>query len=105
MITYINMNTNLLRQVPNSLYTLANLKFLDISNNKIGMDGNGCISEAIASATALVEFRASSNMISNLPESFGELRNLEVLDLRDNRIEKLPVRFGLLRKLLRLNLD
>ena len=84
---------------------MANLKFLDISNNKIGSDGNGCISEAIASATALVEFRASSNLIFTLPESIGELRNLEVLDLRDNRIEKLPVRFGLLRKLLKLNLD
>lgn len=90
MINYINLSSNLLKQLPNSLFTLANLKFLDISNNKIGSDGNGYLSEAIASATALVELRASSNMIVTLPESIGELRNLEVLDLRENRIEILP---------------
>ena len=99
------MSSNLLKQIPNSLFTLTNLKFLDISNNKIGTDGGGCLSEALASATALVELRASSNMIQMLPESIGELRNLEVLDLRDNKIQQLPVRFGLLRKLLKLNLD
>lgn len=57
------MSSNLIRQIPNSLFTLANLKFLDISNNKIGADDNGYLSEAIASATALVELRASGNMI------------------------------------------
>jgi|LauGreDrversion4_2_1035121.scaffolds.fasta_scaffold1340880_1 Leucine-rich repeat (LRR) protein len=90
MIFHINLNSNLLKSLPNGIFQLTNLKFLDISNNKIGSEGNGYLSEAIANASALVELRASSNMIVQLPESIGELKNLEVLDLRDNRIEVLP---------------
>lgn len=91
--------------MPNGLFSLKNLKLLDISNNKIGSDGQGYISEAIAEAHSLVELRASGNMIVNLPSSIGDLKNLEVIDLRDNRIVDLPDRFGCIAKLLKLNLD
>ena len=101
MIYNINFSTNLLKTVPASLFSLAGLKLLDISNNKI----EGCLTDAIAQAQSLVEFRASGNMITQLPDSIGDLKNLEVVDMRDNRIERLPERFGQLRKLLKLNLD
>jgi Leucine-rich repeat (LRR) protein len=54
---------------------------------------------------SLVELRASANQIAALPDSIGNLKNLEVIDLRDNKIEQLPSAFGHLRKLLKLNLD
>ena len=41
-------------------------------------------------------------MITNLPESIGDLRNLEILDIRDNRISDLPLRFGCINKLIKL---
>ena len=94
-----------MKGLPNALLSIKALKFLDVSNNKIGTTGNGFLSEGIAEADSLVEFRASGNMISHLPESIGDLNQLEVLDLRDNRISQLPERFGLLTKLLKLNLD
>jgi Leucine-rich repeat (LRR) protein len=40
-----------------------------------------------------------------LPETICDLKNLEVLDLRDNKIEGLSAQFGNLRKLIKLNLD
>jgi Leucine-rich repeat (LRR) protein len=50
MIFHINLNSNLLKSLPNGIFQLKNLKFLDISNNKIGSEGNGYLSEAIANA-------------------------------------------------------
>ena len=44
-------------------------------------------------------------MLTALPEAIGMLANLEVLDVKDNRLLKLPFEFGCLSKLLRLNLD
>lgn len=99
------MGTNKLKSLPNSLFSLKNLKFLDISFNQIGCEGNGYLSEAIAEASHLVELRAGGNMIITLPESIGDLKQLEVLDLRENRIQSLPERFGLLQRLSKLNLD
>ena len=101
----MNFNTNLIKSLPNALFSLKNLKLLDVSNNKIGSDGKGFISEAIAECHSLVEFRANGNMIVNLPQSIGDLKNLEVIDLRDNRILELPDRFGCLTRVLKLNLD
>lgn len=44
-------------------------------------------------------------MLTFVPDAIGELRYLEVLDLKDNKIAKLPDRFGNLERLLKLNLD
>ena len=71
---------------------MKSLKFLDLSNNQIGkqaIDG-GYLSESIAEAESLVEFHASGNMLTCLPESIGELKHLEVLDLKGNKINSLP---------------
>lgn len=103
----MNLNQNELIAIPNGLWCLKNLKFLDLSNNKIGsqkVDG-GYLSEAIAECEQLVEFHASGNMLTSLPESIGDLRFLEVLDLKDNKISGLPDKFGCLERLLKLNLD
>jgi Leucine-rich repeat (LRR) protein len=62
-LTHVNFNSNKLTNLPASLFTLKNLKFLDISNNEIGTKkvAGSCLSEAIAGATSLVEFHASGN--------------------------------------------
>jgi len=97
----------MLTSIPNGLFALQNLKFLDISNNKLGSvkELGGYLSEAIAKAQALVEFHASGNFLTHLPQSIGDLSNLEVLDLHNNKLVELPDRFGCLSKLLKLNLD
>ena len=43
--------------------------------------------------------------MTSLPESLGDLQNLEVLDLKDNKLVSLPHRLGLLSKVIKLNLD
>ena len=104
---HLNLNSNQLISIPNGLWNLKNLKFLDISNNKLGSEKveGGYISEAIAEAELLVEFHASGNLLTSLPESIGDLKHLEILDLKDNKIRSLPEKFGQLEKLLKLNLD
>jgi Leucine-rich repeat (LRR) protein len=106
-ISYINFNSNKLTNLPASLFTLKNLKFLDISNNEIGTKKvqGSCLSEAIAGAVALVEFHASGNQLQELPTSIGDCTNLEILDLKDNQLKTLPDKVGNLEKLLRLNLE
>lgn len=93
--------------IPNGLFAIANLKFLDLSNNLLGTSKQvgSYLSEGIGAAQALVEFHASGNSLTSLPESIGELPNLEILDLKDNKIQSLPQKFGCLSKLLKLNLD
>lgn len=85
---YLNLNQNEILAVPNSLWSLKNLKFLDLSNNKIGTEKceGGYLSEAIAECEQLVEFHCSGNRLTSLPENLGELKYLEILDLKDNKI-------------------
>ena len=50
MIVSINFNTNKLTKVPNSLFSIPTLKFLDLSHNELGSNKlvkNACLSEAI----------------------------------------------------------
>ena len=84
------MNTNKLTQVPNSLFSLPTLKFLDLSHNLLGGVAQAYLSEAIGQAQALVELHLAGNQLSNLPESMGDLANLEVLDIKDNKLLQLP---------------
>ncbi len=43
-------------------------------------------------------------VLEELPESIGELSNLEVLNLKRNRLKKLPESIGKLSNLIELNL-
>lgn len=53
----------------------------------------------------LVEFHAAGNALTLLPASIKNLENLEILDLKKNKLQKLPVEFGCLSKLLKLDLE
>ncbi len=88
----LNLNTNKLSSVPNSLFSLPTLKFLDLSHNQFGSTKvpNSYLSEAIGSCQSLVEFHIAGNELTQLPESIGDLPNLEILDLKDNKLQVLP---------------
>jgi Leucine-rich repeat (LRR) protein len=53
----------------------------------------------------LVEFHIAGNNIKEIPRSIGGMKNLEVLDLKKNKISEIPVEFGILVKLLKLDLE
>ena len=71
--------------MPNSLFSLNLLKFLDVSYNQITV-----VSEALGMAHSLVELRLAGNLIRELPASIGDLSNLEVLDAKRNKMFFLP---------------
>lgn len=100
-IQNFNFNTNKLTQVPNALFALPGLKFLDLSHNMLF----AYLSEAIGQCQSLVELHLAGNQLTSLPESLGDLQNLEVLDLKDNKLVSLPQRLGLLSKLIKLTID
>ena len=85
------------------MFTLPNLKFLDLSHNLIGKES--CLSEALGQCTTIVELHLAGNQMFTLPESLGDLVNLEILNIKDNKLQALPHRMGLLDKLFKLNLD
>lgn len=62
------------------------------------------IPETIGNLTDLEELNLNSNKIIYLPESIGKLTNLINLNLANNRLEKLPETFGNLINLEILNL-
>jgi Leucine-rich repeat (LRR) protein len=59
----------------------------------------------IGSCNSLVELHLAGNQLSELPESFGGLENLEVLDLKGNSLESLPKSISGCLKLKKLDLS
>ena len=78
-IQHMNLNTNKLRTIPNSLFSIPSLKFLDISYNSIKI-----LPESLGLAISLCELKATGNQIESVPQSIGDLESLEVLDLKAN---------------------
>lgn len=78
--------------VPNGLFALPTLKFLDLSHNMLGIKTvpNSYLSEAIGQCQTLVELHIAGNMLTHLPESIGDLVNLEILNAKDNKLQALP---------------
>ncbi len=76
------------------------MKFLDISYNKIKI-----LPESLGMANLLVEFHFAGNLLEELPKSISDLKNLEILDGKRNKLLFLPVEFGCLPKLLKLDLE
>ena len=88
MITNFNMNSNKLSNLPSSLFAIPTLKLLDVSHNQLGTPKvpGSCLSEAIGQCQTLVELHLSGNELTSLPESIGDLVNLEVFQAKDNKL-------------------
>ena len=86
-VKYLNLQNNDISRMEN-LVSLPNLHFLDVSSNKLAEIGS-----SIANLTALRVLILSKNMISSVngekgePTILGNLNNLDMLDLHDNRIQ------------------
>jgi len=50
MLANLNLNTNKLTAIPTGLFTIPTLKFLDVSNNLLGLTRDSYLSEAIGQA-------------------------------------------------------
>lgn len=74
-----------LTTLPETLFQLINLLFLDLSFNSLQS-----LPDFIGQLTSLTELNVSSNNITTLPDSIGKLNNLAILDLRSNNLTTLP---------------
>ncbi|KAF8665197.1 hypothetical protein HU200_054150 [Digitaria exilis] len=73
--------------VPDWLDSFSNLTVLRLQSNRL----KGCIPASIGNAAMLTELALAGNSISGDVPNLGNLKNLEMLDLRDNELDgKLP---------------
>lgn len=90
-VEFLDLHGNILGALPMGLRRLPNLRFLNLSNNALSMDGLGVIMEI----SSLVDLRLANNQLEGpFPSSVSRLSNLEALDLRSNALTALPEELG-----------
>jgi Leucine-rich repeat (LRR) protein len=99
-LTFLDLSSNELERLPESIGELKNLSGLDLSDNKLKE-----LPESIGELKNLSGLGLSDNKLKELPESIGELKNLSGLELCCNKLEKLPESIGELKNLSGLGLS
>jgi Leucine-rich repeat (LRR) protein len=99
-LTNLNLSKNLLEVLPDSIGDLTNLTNLDLSSN-----GLKVLPDSIGDLTNLTNLNLSSNGLEVLPDSIKKLTNLTNLNLSSNGLEVLPDSIKKLTKLTNLNLS
>ena len=84
---------------PNEILTLTNLKFLDLSKNKLIT-----LPDSIHKLENLEVLILNKNNINVLPSSIGEIYSLNKIDLWRNNIDELPKKIQELKNLRELDL-
>lgn len=97
----LDLSQNPLQILPNSFSDLKKLVRLSLEQTELSQE----LPEEFGNLTGLVVLNLSSSNITGLPESFGNLRELVRLDLNHTRIKRLPCGFGRLENLTTLNLS
>jgi len=82
-IKYLNLQNNEISKIEN-LVSLPNLTFIDMSLNKLKE-----VSNLIAVSEHLRVLILSKNQIEVIKHPLESLKNLDVLDLHENRITKI----------------
>lgn len=78
-----------LRYLPESIHTLTNLTYLNVSYNELEE-----LPQSFHCLTNLQELHLEGNHLKSLSESFGDLTNLTYLNLKSNLLEWLPESIG-----------
>lgn len=84
-LRYLNIRSNVFREIPRGVYKLPLLEILDISRNKVRK-----ISRDIRNLTSLRVFSVVHNRIDDLPTELCEMTKLQILKIAEN-----PLRFKL----------
>jgi internalin A len=92
--TNLDLSSNQLSGLPESIGALSNLRVLDLRNNQLKR-----LSAAIGQLTNLQELYLYDNQLTNLPAAIGQLANLVILGLSDNQLIGLPDSLGQLKSL------
>jgi len=79
----LNFHGNQLRELPQSIRNLTNLRYLYLDHN-----GLTELPDSIGNLTNLKELHLINNDLTELPDSIGNLTNLEMLWLDENPLKK-----------------
>ena len=96
----INVSSNFLTSLPNSIGYMANLKTLKVNKNLMKS-----LPEGLCLSKTLRILHASGNEISELPNEIGKITSLRSLWLAFNKITALPHGFHKLRRLSDLRME
>ena len=94
-LSVLNLNDNTLRIIFSLIITIPNLQILYLSLNQQLTQ----LPESFGNLNQLQELDLSYNHLTQLPESFGNLNQLLILDLSYNQLRQLPESFGHLNQL------
>ena len=84
-LRYLNIRSNVFREIPRGVYKLHQLEILDISRNKVRK-----ISTDIRNLRSLRVFSIVHNRVEDLPTDLCEMTKLQILKIAEN-----PLRFKL----------
>ncbi|XP_076636739.1 uncharacterized protein LOC143349394 [Colletes latitarsis] len=84
-LTYLNLSNNRLSDLPDSLNLLERLTYLNLGYNKFV-----CVPNVVGKLTSLKTLKAHQNSIICCTNSLETLSNLESLDLSSNQLSDLP---------------
>ena len=96
----LDLSSNLLTDLPNSLGRMKALQILTLTWNKLS-----ALPDTISQLTELRELYLGFNNFKNIPECVGSLRKLVTLEANDNCIRKLNQSIGQLIRLKRLQIQ
>ena len=89
-----------LLQLPDTMFTLKNLKIISVRGNRILK-----LSPQIGQLINLTHLDLFSNCLIYLPKEIGRLKNLIILNIANNFLKKLPQEIKFFKKLKSLNLQ
>lgn len=93
-LKYLDLSGNALSTLPSEIGKLTKLEFLDVSGNAIRT-----LPRSIAHLNSLESLLLSGNKLTALPEAIGKLSNLRNLSLHRNNLVSIPNSIGELAKL------
>jgi Leucine-rich repeat (LRR) protein len=97
----LDLSSQGLSQVSQSVFEQTNLQELDVSNNKL----TGSLPAEIRYLQKLQILNASNNQMTGVPAEIGQLNNLLELNLSNNGLTGLPYELGNLKNLRILDLS
>lgn len=98
ILTEINLSNNLLKSLPQFLSQFERIQFINISSNSFTELPN-----ELGLLNTLRELNISNNHFVNIPKCVFELKGLEILLARDNRIEEIDASCNALGAMKRLS--
>jgi internalin A len=93
-LRYLNLDRNHLATVPESMCQLVKLQNIFLTSNQLTT-----IPATLVRLTELKELFLQSNHLTTIPKSLAELTQLKVLSLSNNHLTEIPESFGGLREL------